>query len=158
MPYYQLHQTQLLHTSIEEAWDFIANPANLKVITPDYMGFDIVDEAQLPAKMYPGMLIGYKVSPFLGLKLDWLTEITQVVSHRFFIDEQRVGPYTLWHHQHRIEPVDGGVLMTDQVTYKPPFGLLGALANRLLIANKLQEIFGYRRQKLHHLFNEELQG
>jgi len=143
MPLYQLIKEQKVPCSIDELWDFISSPANLKEITPDYMGFDITSE-DLPDKMYPGMIISYKVSPLLGIKTTWVTEITQVRESEFFVDEQRVGPYSIWHHQHHISPISGGVLMRDIVSYQPPLGILGALANQLIIKGKLQEIFDYR--------------
>jgi len=143
MPLYQFRKQQKVNTNIEDLWDFISSPANLKEITPDYMGFDIMSEA-LPEKMYPGMIIKYKVSPLLCIKTTWVTEITQVRDKQYFVDEQRVGPYTIWHHQHLLEPIENGVLMSDIVSYHPPFGLLGAIANSLMIKNKLNEIFDYR--------------
>ena len=151
MGYYQLHQTQKIPASIDEVWDFISSPANLKRITPGYMGFDITT-SNLPEKMYPGMMIGYKVSPLLGLKMNWLTEITQVEEKKFFIDEQRVGPYKLWHHQHMIEAIEGGVLMNDIVTYSPPGFFLGSIANNLIIKKKLTEIFNFRRSAMIEIF------
>jgi ligand-binding SRPBCC domain-containing protein len=153
MGFYQFKQTQKIKGTIDEVWDFIASPANLKKITPDYMGFDITS-GDLPEKMYPGMIICYKVSPLLGIKMNWLTEITQVDENIFFIDEQRIGPYKIWHHQHRIEPIEGGVLMTDIVTYQPPMGFLGSIANTLVIKNKLNEIFNYRKNVLNEIFGE----
>ena len=114
------------------------------------MGFDITSDS--PDKMYPGLIISYKVSPLFGIKTQWVTEITQVKDRSFFIDEQRVGPYALWHHQHHIEPIEGGVLMKDIVSYQPPFGILGALANRLFIRSKLEEIFAFRKVALEKRF------
>jgi ligand-binding SRPBCC domain-containing protein len=143
MPLYQFRKQQKVNTTIDELWDFISSPGNLKEITPDYMGFDITSE-ELPTKMYPGMIICYKVSPLLGIKTTWVTEITQVRNKEYFVDEQRVGPYNIWHHQHIIEPIKNGVLMTDIVSYKPPFGFLGAIANSIMIKSKLNEIFDYR--------------
>ncbi|MFK8044692.1 MAG: SRPBCC family protein [Crocinitomicaceae bacterium] len=144
MAYYQKHQTQKVNATIDEVWDFISSPANLKEITPKYMGFDIVTK-NLPEKMYKGMIIGYKVSPVAGIKTTWVTEITNVVDKKYFVDEQRIGPYAMWHHQHFIEPLaEGGVLMTDIVTYQPPFGFLGSIANSILIKKKLNEIFEFR--------------
>ena len=151
MAFYQFKQEQKVNASLEEVWDFISSPANLKEITPDYMGFDITSE-DLPEKMYPGMIITYTVKPILGIKTPWMTEITQVKDKEFFIDEQRVGPYKLWHHQHFIEPIEGGVLMKDIVTYAPPLGFLGAIANKLIIKNKLQEIFDYRTKAVNKKF------
>ena len=147
MPLYQKKSEQRIPCDLDEIWDFISSPSNLKEITPDYMGFDITSE-DLPKKMYPGMIITYKVSPLLGIKTTWVTEITHVVAKEYFVDEQRVGPYTIWHHQHHIEAIPGGVLMKDIVSYKPPMGVIGALANSLIIKNKLNEIFDYREQAL----------
>ena len=143
MAFYQLHKKQKVNASIDEIWNFISSPANLKEITPDHMGFDITSE-NLPGKMYAGMIISYKVSPLLGIKTNWVTEITQVKEKEYFVDEQRVGPYSIWHHQHHIKSIENGVLMTDIVSYQPPLGFLGAIANSLIIKKKLKEIFDYR--------------
>ncbi len=143
MAFYQIIKKQKVNASIDEVWDFISSPANLKEITPDYMGFDITSE-ELQEKMYPGMIITYEVTPVFGIKTAWMTEITQVREKEFFIDEQRIGPYSLWHHQHHIEAIDNGVLMTDIVTYSPPLGFIGAIANTVMIKGKLKEIFDYR--------------
>lgn len=152
MPIYQLKKQQWLPARLDDVWDFISSPKNLKKITPEYMGFDITSDALLDY-MYPGMIITYKVSPVLGIKMDWVTEITQVEEGRFFVDEQRVGPYKLWHHQHHIWEKDGGVLMTDIVTYVPPLGFLGAIANKLFISKQLNGIFDYREEVLEDFFS-----
>ena len=99
--------------------------------------FDITSKG-LPEKMYPGMIISYKVSPLLNIKMNWVTEITQVKDKHFFIDEQRLGPYKMWHHQHFFERKDKCILMTDIVTYIPPFGILGDIANVFLIKKDFQ--------------------
>ena len=106
------------------------------------------------AKMYPGMIITYKVSPLFGIKMDWMTEITHVKEFEYFVDEQRIGPYSLWHHQHKVEAIKGGVLMTDIVTYQPPMGIFGALANWLFIRKQLQQIFDYRTIALEKRFGK----
>lgn len=153
MAFYQYKQEQKVNATLEEVWDFISSPANLKEITPDYMGFDITS-TDTPEKMYPGMIITYIVKPVFGIKTPWMTEITQVKDLEFFIDEQRVGPYKLWHHQHFIEKIEGGVLMRDIVTYSPPFGFLGAIANTLMIRKKLNEIFDYRTMAVEKKFGK----
>lgn len=153
MGFYQLKTKQVIPASVDEAWDFISSPRNLKEITPPYMGFDIVSDG-LPEKMYPGMIIAYKVRPLLGIPVTWVTEITHVVDKQMFVDVQRVGPYALWHHQHMIEPCPEGVLMTDIVSYKPPFGFLGSIANALVIRKKLAEIFHFRKQALEKRFGK----
>lgn len=150
MGFYQFKRTQEIEKPIQDVWDFISDPANLKVITPDYMGFDITSK-DIASKMYPGMIISYKVSPLLGIKLNWVTEITQVRDKKYFVDEQRVGPYKIWHHQHILEASENGTLMTDIVSYKPPFGILGNLANPI-IKNKLKEIFDYRSKVISNIF------
>jgi ligand-binding SRPBCC domain-containing protein len=151
MAFYQFQREQIVNTSIDELWDFISSPRNLKKITPDYMGFDI-QTPNLPEKVYEGMIISYIVKPIFSIKTQWVTEITHVKEKAYFVDEQRVGPYTLWHHQHLIEAQKDGVLMKDIVSYQPPFGILGRIANSLIIENKLKEIFEYRSQILKELF------
>lgn len=152
MAFYQFRSEQKINTSIDEIWDFISSPTNLKEITPDYMGFDIMNTRQLSEKMYEGMIIGYKVSPIFGIKTIWVTEITHIRNKEFFIDEQRIGPYAMWHHQHLIRPIENGVLMTDIVSYQPPFGVIGAIANKLIIRSKLKKIFNYRTVALEKKF------
>ena len=153
MGFYQLHTTQKIPATVEQVWDFISSPANLKKITPEYMGFNITSKL-LSEKMYPGMIISYKVSPVLGIKMTWVTEITQVKEKEYFVDEQRVGPYAMWHHEHKIEPIEGGVLMTDIVSYKPPFGILGSIANTFLIKKQLKQIFDFRTVAVEKMFGK----
>lgn len=149
--FYQLQWEQIVHGSLEEIWDFISSPKNLQEITPDYMGFEI--KTPLVEKMYPGLIIGYFVKPIMGIPLTWLTEITHVEDHQFFVDEQRIGPYKLWHHQHKVEVIGEGVVrMQDIVTYQLPFGILGRLAHVLFVRKQLEGIFRYRRKKMEELF------
>lgn len=150
MGFYQFKRTQNIEKPIEDVWVFISDPSNLKVITPDYMGFDITSK-DIASKMYAGMIISYKVSPLFGLKLNWVTEITHVKEKQYFVDEQRVGPYKIWHHQHILEASENGTLMTDIVSYKPPFGILGNLLNPI-IKSKLKEIFDYRSHVISNIF------
>jgi len=150
MKLYQLHSHQTLPISKKEAWDFLSNPSNLKTITPKHMGFHILNGAE--RSMFPGQIIQYKVSPFPGYTTKWVTEITHVLHEQYFVDEQRFGPYALWHHKHFIKAVAGGVEMEDIIDYKLPFGILGRLAHPLLVKKQLTEIFDYRSQKLTELF------
>jgi len=151
MAVFQLKFEQLLSAGINEVWDFISNPANLKKITPEYMGFNI-QSGQLPDKMYEGQIIIYKVSPLLKIPMTWVTEITHVKEKEYFVDEQLLGPYKLWHHEHFIEETENGVLMKDILTYSPPFGILGNIANRIIIENKINQIFDFRKKKLNEIF------
>lgn len=152
MKIYTLHTKQLLPITVNEAWDFLSDPKNLKVITPDYMGFHIISVDN--RKMYAGQIIQYVVTPVAGIKTKWVTEITHVKDREYFVDEQRFGPYALWHHKHFIRSVPGGVEMEDIVDYKLPFGFIGQLVHPFLVGPKLKEIFEYRRKKLVELFGE----
>lgn len=150
MKLYTLHKKQNLPITLEEAWQFLSDPNNLKVITPDYMGFNILSGAD--RDMFAGQIIQYIVTPILSIKTKWVTEITHVVDKHYFVDEQRFGPYALWHHKHFIKEIDGGVEMEDIIDYKLPFGILGQLAHPIIVKPKLEEIFNYRTQKLEDIF------
>ena len=150
MKIYQKKTIQRLPISVSEAWNFLSNPGNLKTITPEYMGFKILDEHE--PKMYAGQIIKYIVTPVLGIPTTWVTEITHVEDQKYFVDEQRFGPYALWHHKHFIKEIPGGVEMIDIIDYKLPFGLLGRIAHPILVKGKLNEIFEYRYHKLIKIF------
>ncbi|WP_378174619.1 cell division inhibitor [Aquimarina sp. SS2-1] len=152
MKIYTLQTTQNLPISLQEAWDFLSDPKNLKTITPDYMGFQIISGAE--KKMYAGQIIQYIVTPVVGIKTKWVTEITHVADKEYFVDEQRFGPYALWHHKHFIKEIPGGVEMEDIIDYKVPLGILGQLVHPFLVKPKLKEIFEYREKKLIELFGE----
>lgn len=152
MKIYTLKSKQNLPISIEEAWEFLSDPKNLKAITPKYMGFNILSGADRP--MFPGQIIQYIVTPVLGIKTKWVTEITHVEHQKYFVDEQRFGPYSLWHHKHFIKAIPGGVEMEDVIDYKVPMGYLGQLAHPILVKPKLDEIFAFRQKKLIELFGE----
>jgi len=147
MAIYQIHEELEVAASLEQVWDFISSPVNLKEITPDYMGFEITTPG-LPDKIYPGLMISYKVRPVLGINMTWLTEITQVREPHYFVDDQRAGPYSIWHHEHLLKATDKGVLMTDQVTYRLPLGPMGALAHGLFVRKQLRGIFQHRERAL----------
>lgn len=151
MAFYQFYKAQVINASLDEVWDFISSPANLKVITPDYMGFDITSSHGID-KMYEGMIISYRVKPIPGFNTEWVTEITHIREKEFFVDEQRIGPYKMWHHQHMLEMLDEVLVMKDIISYQPPLGLLGSLANELFIRKKLEEIFDYREKSIEDHF------
>ena len=151
---YELKREQVLKSDLDTIWDFVSSPKNLPRITPTYMNFNITSK-ELPKNMYPGMLISYTVTPVLGIPMSWLTEITQVADKRYFVDEQRYGPYAMWHHQHFIEPHKDGVLMKDIVTYKLPLGILGRFAHWLFVKRQLSSIFNYRFLKMEEIFNNK---
>ena len=150
MKIYTLHKKQQLPISLDEAWEFLSNPRNLKKITPDYMSFDIVSKIDRP--LYTGQIIQYIVTPLLGIKTKWVSEITHIEEKKYFVDEQMYGPYALWHHKHFIKEIDGGVELEDIIDYKVPLGILGQIVHPFLVKPKLEEIFNYRQKKLIELF------
>ncbi len=143
MAIYRLHRQQWIPASVQDVWAFFSDAQNLAAITPAKMKFRVTS-GTLPQQIYPGQIITYRVSPLLGIPLFWMTEITAVQEGKLFVDEQRRGPYSLWHHQHHFEEKDGGVLMTDLVHYEVPLGPLGTVANALIVRKELQTIFDFR--------------
>ena len=152
MKLYQLRTKQELPISLEKAWKFFSDPKNLKDITPNEMNFNIISGAD--KSIYAGQIIQYKVSPVLGINLKWVTEITHVKENEYFVDEQRFGPYSLWHHKHFFKKITGGILMEDIVDYKIPYGLIGQFAHVIFVKKKLEKIFNYRHTKLEKLFGK----
>lgn len=150
---YSLKRVQNLPISIEKAWDFFSAPANLAEITPKHLGFEIIS-LHHGEKMYAGQIIEYTVKPVLGIPLYWMTEITHVKHQKYFIDEQRYGPYSLWHHQHHFKEIETGVEMTDIVHYKLPLWFLGDIANSLFVKDQVNKIFEFRFKKADELFVE----
>lgn len=151
MQIHTLKTVQTLGCSLDEAWDFISSPANLKMITPEYMGFEITSEFNRE-KMFSGMIVRYNVKPVFGLPIRWVTEITHVEEPYYFVDEQRFGPYKFWHHKHFLRETADGVEMTDVVHYALPFGPFGAMVHPILVRPKLEDIFRYRRKILAKIF------
>src|SRR5450432_1836503 len=132
MAVYSLKALQKIPGHFPAVWSFFSNPANLKTITPDYLRFNIISQ-QHNDTMYAGQIIEYTVRPLLGIPLYWMTEITHIKENKYFIDEQRYGPYCMWHHQHHFSIIEGGVEMTDIVHYKLPLWLLGDAPNALFV-------------------------
>ncbi|MEZ5386331.1 MAG: SRPBCC family protein [Prosthecobacter sp.] len=154
MAVHTLHTKQTIHTTLEDAWTFFSNPRNLARITPPGMGFEILTP-DLASHIYEGMMIAYRVRPLMGIPMTWLTEITLVEEGKRFIDEQRVGPYAVWHHEHVFSDLgDGRVEIEDRVTYVLPFAPLGELAHSILVKPELDRIFSYREKAVQELFHD----
>jgi len=145
-----LYREQIIPTSVEVLWDYFSAPQNLNDMTPPDMNFQIVMGGDV--KMYEGQIIEYRVEFIRGIRSLWLTEIAHVREKEYFVDEQRVGPYRFWYHEHKFEPVAGGVKMTDHVTYAAPFGFLGDLVNAVWIRRRLDAIFDFRHRRIIELF------
>lgn len=150
---YSIKAVQTIPVTLQQAWDFFSRPDNLKHITPVNMGFTVRSKHH-EEKMYAGQIIEYTVKPLFGIPFYWMTEITHVVEGNYFIDEQRFGPYSLWHHQHHFKEVSDGVEMTDIVHYKIPFWFLGDIVNTLFVKNQLKQIFDFRYQSVEEKFGK----
>src|SRR4051794_36786302 len=151
MATFSFKTVQKIPTDLQTAWSFFSDPGNLRSITPPEMRFKIISDAY-DAEMYPGQIIEYTVRPLFGFPMYWMTEITHMQDRVFFIDEQRVGPYRLWHHQHHFRPIPGGVEMTDIIHYRNPLGFIGNMANRFFVEAQLRKIFDFRFRKIDELF------
>lgn len=149
----RIYQEQILPITLDQAWDFFATPKNLNEVTPKDLSFEILTD--LPEKMYEGLIIRYKIKPMLNIALDWCTEITHIKERFYFVDEQRQGPYKMWHHEHHFSEVDGGVLMKDILHYDVGKSIFGTIASALFVDKKVNEIFTYRKQVLAEYFNRK---
>jgi ligand-binding SRPBCC domain-containing protein len=151
MAIHVLRKTQVIKSTLAAAWDFFSDPRNLAKITPKELDFVVLTD--LPDRVYPGMMIEYRVRPVFGIPAKWLTEITNVEDGRFFVDEQRIGPYKIWHHEHHFRDIGGGqVELTDIVTYVVPFGILGEIVHPFLVEPQLRKIFDFREKAVAALF------
>lgn len=151
---HQLKTVQKLPVSLQEAWDFFSSPKNLALITPEAL--NLVPTCDLPEKMYPGIFIEYTVRPLFGIPTKWVTEITHIKDREYFVDEQRLGPYKIWHHQHHFRSIPGGVEMTDIVDYRLPFGPVGILMEKMMVGKTVREIFKFREKRLIELFGNKI--
>jgi ligand-binding SRPBCC domain-containing protein len=151
MAVHSLQKIQFIPASLDQTWSFFSSSANLPLITPPEMDFRILSKYQ-GDRIYAGQVIEYKLRPLPGIRVYWMTEIIHVQEGVYFVDEQRYGPYSLWHHQHHFKEKDGGIEMTDIVHYKVPFGPIGDLANILFVQRQLERLFQYRHQQVEEIF------
>lgn len=149
---YQLKRKQIIKANLETCWAFFSSPYNLKKITPTYMGFEVLTD--IPEKIHEGLMIEYRVKPLLGIPTKWVSKISKVEEKKFFIDEQRSGPYKKWHHEHHFRQVDEGTEIIDIITYQMPFGLLGKIVHPFIVKKKLESIFNYRNEAIKDIFNK----
>jgi ligand-binding SRPBCC domain-containing protein len=155
MKVYKLYREQIVKGNIKDIWKFFSDPRNLSKITPPYMNFKILTE-DLPDEIFPGLIIEYKVSPVGRIPVHWVTEITAVEKYKYFIDEQRFGPYKFWHHLHLFQQVDEEkIKIIDKVHYIIPLGIVGQIMNLLFVKKRLDEIFDYRAKVISEIFGEK---
>ncbi len=150
---HKLQQEQILPITLEEAWNFFATPKNLNEVTPKDLVFEITSE--VPNKMYEGLIITYKIKPMLNIPINWATEITHIKEMEFFVDEQRKGPYNIWHHEHHFKAVSNGVLMTDILHYDIGKSIFGWIAGKLFVHQQVKKIFSYRYKVLEEYFKQK---
>jgi len=151
MTIHTINKTLVIRASMEECWSFFSSPANLGKITPPELDFRVISEE--PARIYPGLMIRYRVRPLLGIPVTWLTEITHVRENEYFSDEQRVGPYAIWHHEHFFQKLDDShVEIRDLVHYALPFWLVGDLVHALVVKRQIENIFEFREKSVRELF------
>ena len=155
MKIYTLKRTQFLPIGIDEAWAFFSSPRNLSRITPEEMDFQIRYISGAGDTMYPGQIIRYRIKVLPLFTVQWVTEITHAQPPYYFVDEQRLGPYGMWHHQHHFRDVTGGVKMTDEVNYGLPLGLVGKLAHWLFVEQRVNAIFDHRFKILQGYFGAD---
>jgi ligand-binding SRPBCC domain-containing protein len=146
---------QFIPRPVEEIWDFFSRPENLKKLTPKKVGITMLSNLD-GVEMYPGMLIPYYISPLLGIKMKWTTEITHIEHLKYFVDVQQEGPYAFWHHQHHFKAQDGGTLMHDVLHYKIPYGPIGSLADLILVDKMVDQIFAFRKEAIEEYFGKGL--
>lgn len=152
---HRLYKEQQLNCDLATAWNFFSSANNLSKITPEDMKFVVLTKTD-DDEIYEGMIIDYHVSPLLGIKMNWTTEIKQVDFQKSFTDYQQKGPYKLWNHFHEFIVNDKGVLMKDTVDYELPMGFLGEIAHNLFVKDKLEHIFSYRNKVLDKMFNSKI--
>jgi ligand-binding SRPBCC domain-containing protein len=144
---YTLERTQVVAVPIEEAFPFFADARNLERITPAWLRFRIVEA---PEKLGPGARLRYRLRLF-GIPIGWRTEIVAWSPPRGFTDVQRLGPFRLWEHTHRLTAVEGGTEIYDHVRYRLFLGPLGALVRRVLVRGWVEGIFDYRAEAVPRL-------
>jgi len=146
---HQLLFTQFIPASPGAVWEFFSTPNNLNALTPPELHFETLTH---PDPMYAGQMISYRIRLLPGIRVRWLTEITHVRTGTYFVDEQRIGPYKVWHHEHHFEAKNGGVEMTDRVTYALPFAPASEVVHLLWVKPLLKRVFAYRREQVDAIF------
>lgn len=150
---YHLFRKQFLPITLEKGWEFFSDPYNLSKITPPDMGFEVKSFSG-KKELHRGQIITYNIRPLFGITVKWVTEITHADQPDFFVDEQRLGPFSFWHHKHYLKLAKGGVEMIDSLHYKMPFGFLGEIVHSLIVKKRLEKIFDFRAKKAEEIFKE----
>lgn len=148
---HSLKMVQKIPAGIGEVWELFSSPGNILKLTPEYMALRIISGGGYPV-IFAGQIIAYTVKPLWGMPIHWVTEIKEVYPGKFFMDAQKKGPFRFWEHQHYFKEIDGGVEMTDRLRYQNPLGMLGKMANTLLVKKRLRQLFEYRYRQVETIF------
>ena len=150
MKTYALQRQQLIKRPLHEVFDFFSKPDNLGRLTPRSMGFQMLTPA--PIEMRDGAVIDYAIRLY-GQDLRWTTLITLFDRPHKFVDVQLKGPYSFWHHTHTFTATEEGTIIADEVRYTMPFGILGRIAQYLVVRHQLERIFTFRQEQILALFH-----
>jgi ligand-binding SRPBCC domain-containing protein len=145
---YRIERRQQVARPIEQVFAFFADAANLDLLTPPWLHFQV--RTPTPIAMHVGAHIEYTIR-WHGLPMRWLTEIVEWIPGRRFVDTQTRGPYRLWHHTHRFEPVGDLTMVEDIVRYALPLGPIGRLAHALIVRRDIHDIFDFRARRIREL-------
>ena len=150
---YTLSREQYVTSTLAEAWDLLKNPANLDLITPEDLQFQII--SPVPEEMFDGLIVEYRIKiPWFGMRT-WIAEIKHIKEMHSFVDEQRIGPYSFWYHYHQLDAEGGRIKLTDRVYYEVPYWVFGTIIHFFFIRKTLKRIFDYRQQRLAEILNSE---
>jgi ligand-binding SRPBCC domain-containing protein len=151
MKLHQIHRKQMIPISIFEAWEFFSNPENLSTITPSWLNLTLISD--IPRGMHSGMIISYRITPIVRVPTIWISEITHVNRPTYFVDEQRLGPFRFWHHQHVFKEVGRNVEIQDIVHYAMPLGPIGEMMYSISVRKKVDSIFDFRQKALERILS-----
>jgi ligand-binding SRPBCC domain-containing protein len=152
MAVHRLERRQYVGRPLDEVFAFFAEAGNLERLTPPWLSFRVLTPE--PVQMDAGTLIDYRLR-LHGIPLGWTSQIEVWEPDRQFVDRAIRGPFSLWHHRHRFSASGAGTIVSDEVHYAPPLGLLGEVAGRLLVARDLERIFDYRREAVARILGQD---
>jgi ligand-binding SRPBCC domain-containing protein len=147
---YTIETDQTLPRALDDVFPFFADAGNLETITPPELRFSI--ETPRPIEMRVGALIEYRLTLY-GIRFRWLTEISVWEPGKRFVDQQILGPFALWHHEHRFSQEGDGTRIQDTVHYALPLDPIGRLAHPL-VRKQLDRIFDYRTARVDEILGK----
>jgi ligand-binding SRPBCC domain-containing protein len=144
-----LEAVQWVPHPVEKVFQFFCDEKNLEQITPPFLNFNVLGKST--PEIQEGTLIDYRLK-LHGLPMKWRTRIEKWRPNEAFVDLQLSGPYTRWEHTHGFQSVRGGTLMTDEVLYRLPMGVLGKGVAGGYVRGDVSKIFEYRKEVIRKVF------